>query len=173
MPSRWDRVKSALWIIILLALVGGLAYSLRPPAPLGHEVDLTSARQARQPFAPDAPLSTAPPRPASSSTPRVATSSLEATPTPISPTPAVMPSPARTTTARRPAPSPTLSQRININTASKTELDRLPGIGPALADRIIQYRQANGPFQQPEDLKKVSGIGEKIFDGLKDLVSVR
>ncbi|MCL6449126.1 MAG: ComEA family DNA-binding protein [Armatimonadetes bacterium] len=61
---------------------------------------------------------------------------------------------------------------ININTASQKELESLPGIGPALAERIIQYREKNGPFLSPEDIKNVSGIGEKRYEQLKDLISV-
>ncbi|MFN8484917.1 MAG: ComEA family DNA-binding protein [Anaerolineae bacterium] len=62
--------------------------------------------------------------------------------------------------------------RVNLNTATKEELDALPGIGAVLADRIIQYRQKNGPFQRPEDLKKVPGFGgTKLFDGIKDRIT--
>lgn len=62
--------------------------------------------------------------------------------------------------------------KININTASAEELDTLPGIGPALAQRIIDYRNTNGRFQVPEDLMNVSGIGVKRFEQLKDLVTI-
>ena len=61
--------------------------------------------------------------------------------------------------------------KVNINTADLRELETLPRIGPALAQRIIDYRTANGPFQIIEDIKKVSGIGEKIFEGLKDYIT--
>ncbi|SHN85913.1 competence protein ComEA [Desulfitobacterium chlororespirans DSM 11544] len=61
---------------------------------------------------------------------------------------------------------------ININTADAAELDKLPGIGPALAERIIQYRIEHGLFLQPEDLKKVSGIGNKTYAKMADLVTV-
>jgi len=65
------------------------------------------------------------------------------------------------------------SGKININTADVTQLDTLPGIGEAYAQRIIQYREINGPFQSIEDIKQVSGIGEKKFEQLKDLITVQ
>jgi competence protein ComEA len=61
---------------------------------------------------------------------------------------------------------------INLNTASQTELELLPGIGPALASRIIQYRTENGPFGEVEDIMKVSGIGEGKYQQIKDLATV-
>ena len=61
---------------------------------------------------------------------------------------------------------------ININTASAEELEALPGIGEALAERIIAYREAHGPFQKPEDLKKVSGIGDGKYSQVVDLITV-
>ena len=62
--------------------------------------------------------------------------------------------------------------RVNINTATLADLDKLPKIGPATAQRIIDYRTKNGPFKKIEDLKNVSGIGDVTFEGLKDLVMV-
>lgn len=61
---------------------------------------------------------------------------------------------------------------VNINTAGVAELDTLPGIGPAYAQRIVDYRTANGPFQKIEDIQNVSGIGPSIFAGMKDLITV-
>jgi competence protein ComEA len=62
--------------------------------------------------------------------------------------------------------------KININTATASELDRLPGVGPAIAQRIIDYRTANGLFKTPEDIMKVKGIGPATFAKIKDLISV-
>lgn len=61
---------------------------------------------------------------------------------------------------------------ININRATAGELDSLPGIGPVLASRIIDYRKANGPFVSVEDLQKVSGIGVAKFAQFKSKVRV-
>ena len=60
--------------------------------------------------------------------------------------------------------------RININTADEVKLKELPGIGQAKANNIIAYRTEHGYFKSIEDIKNVSGIGEKIFEQLKDLI---
>ena len=65
------------------------------------------------------------------------------------------------------APAP-----ININTASSEELQTLPGVGPALAERIIAYREENGPFSAIDGLLNVKGIGEATLAEFRDLVSV-
>lgn len=62
--------------------------------------------------------------------------------------------------------------KININTADQNTLESLPGIGPAKATQIIEYRQSYGSFKTIETLQDVSGIGTKTFDGLKDLISI-
>ncbi len=67
---------------------------------------------------------------------------------------------------------PAADQKININTATTAELDALPGIGPVIAQRIIDYRTQHGPFARPEDLMEVSGIGEVTFNHIKDAVVV-
>ncbi len=61
---------------------------------------------------------------------------------------------------------------VNINTASLAELDTLPGIGPATAQKIIDYRQANGSFSSIEDIINVSGIGEAKFEKIKNMITI-
>lgn len=64
------------------------------------------------------------------------------------------------------------STKININLASESQLTALPGIGQATAAKIVADRQENGPFKSPEDLMRVSGIGEKKFESLRSLICV-
>ena len=64
----------------------------------------------------------------------------------------------------------TEERRISINTASTEQLSTLPGIGPAMAERIISFRTENGLFQTLEDLQKVKGIGPRLFEKLKDRI---
>jgi len=61
---------------------------------------------------------------------------------------------------------------VNLNTATVTELEALPGVGLATATRIIEYRQKNGAFKKIEDLMNVRGIGEKTFLNLKSMIVV-
>ena len=60
---------------------------------------------------------------------------------------------------------------VDINTASAAELENLPGIGPSLAKRIVEYRDKNGPFASVDDLLKIQGIGEKSLARFRDLVT--
>ncbi len=62
------------------------------------------------------------------------------------------------------------SSLLNVNTATQEELERLPGLGTVLAQRILAYRQANGPFRQVEELQKVPGIGHKRLQQLRPLI---
>ncbi|WP_196598153.1 helix-hairpin-helix domain-containing protein [Pectinatus frisingensis] len=64
------------------------------------------------------------------------------------------------------------NNRVNINTADESVLDTLPGIGPAMAKRIVEYRQNQGNFQSIDDLKKVRGIGEAKYIKLKDKITI-
>ena len=64
------------------------------------------------------------------------------------------------------------NELININTATQTQLETLPGIGPSTADKIIQYRKENGNFKNIEDIKNVSGIGDSKYENIKDKICV-
>lgn len=61
---------------------------------------------------------------------------------------------------------------VNINTASESELDELPGVGPAIAARIVEHRTTNGPFSNIEQLQDVKGIGPAIFEKLRERISI-
>ena len=73
------------------------------------------------------------------------------------------------------APAPTTEKAapvVNLNTASAADLENLPGVGAKMAERILEYRQKNGPFKKIEDLMNVKGIGEKNFLKLKARLTV-
>ena len=77
--------------------------------------------------------------------------------------------------ATAPPPDPggtAATARININTAGVEELMNLPGIGQAYAERILEYRQKNGPFKKPEDILNVRGVGEKTYERIKERITV-
>ena len=63
-------------------------------------------------------------------------------------------------------------EKININTASQAQLETLKGIGPALAQRIIEYRESVGQFKSIEDITKVRGIGAMVFEDIRDTITV-
>ena len=64
-------------------------------------------------------------------------------------------------------------EKININKASVEELTQLKRIGPKYAERIVEYREAHGPFEQPEDVMKVRGIGPKTWEVNEDCITVK
>ena len=67
---------------------------------------------------------------------------------------------------------PGVGTSININRASASELEALPGVGPATADQIVRDRETNGPFASVDELTRVSGIGPATVEKLRDLASV-
>ena len=68
--------------------------------------------------------------------------------------------------------NPKEGEKVNINEAMQTELEELPGIGPSLASRIIEYREQNGDFKKIEELQNVKGIGDAKYNDIKDKVTV-
>lgn len=77
-----------------------------------------------------------------------------------------------TDSSKQTATKQTVSGKININTASSAELDTLPGIGPAYAGRIIDYRNANGGFKSIDELDNVKGIGKTTIDKFRELITL-
>ncbi len=71
-----------------------------------------------------------------------------------------------------PSVAASTTELVNINTASADELDTLPGIGPTTAQKIIDYREANGPFVKTEDIINVPGIGPGTYERIKSLITV-
>jgi competence protein ComEA len=82
--------------------------------------------------------------------------------------------PALSAQSKAPAPKPaaTATAPVNLNTATVEQLATIPGVGPKMAERIIDYRQKNGGFKKVEDLMNVSGVGEKSFLKMKPLITV-
>lgn len=66
----------------------------------------------------------------------------------------------------------TINKRININTATKTDLEAIRGIGPKTAEKIVEYRQEHGRFKRVEDIMKVNGIKEKGLEKIKIYLTV-
>lgn len=88
------------------------------------------------------------------------------------PAPPELRAPALPAAAEAPGADPSPS-RLDLNAASEAELDRLPGIGPVLAARIVEHRTVHGPFRAAEDLLAVPGIGPKLFERLSSRVVAR
>jgi competence protein ComEA len=70
------------------------------------------------------------------------------------------------------APSVEATGKVNLNTATTEQLETLPRVGPAMAQRILDWREQNGRFTSVEDLLSITGVGDKTFEALKDLVTV-
>jgi competence protein ComEA len=69
-------------------------------------------------------------------------------------------------------PQTQTESRININAASIEELERLPGIGPALASRIVEHRRKHGPFKRPQDVVIVRGLSAKLYRRIAPLIRI-
>ncbi|MGZ0147359.1 helix-hairpin-helix domain-containing protein [Kribbella sp. WER1] len=82
------------------------------------------------------------------------------------------PPPNPTTTSTSTTQTPANPQSVNLNTATVDQLDTLPGVGPVLAQRILDYRTENGPFTTIDQLQEVPGVGPKKYDSLKPHVTL-
>lgn len=86
--------------------------------------------------------------------------------------PETKPGTAVPASSAQPSGKPGSPGAIDINTATASRLADLPGIGPSKAKAIVAYRETNGPFGSPEELRKVKGIGPKTYEGLKSRITV-
>ncbi|MGD9789090.1 MAG: helix-hairpin-helix domain-containing protein [Phycisphaerales bacterium] len=155
-PVAPDRVMPPVAITPAVGLASN--EPLGPPSPV---LPLT-APSGPGPVAPAAhPAGDSPrePSPAAAEPPRVEPSQKPTT------------SPAPKVTPTKPTVPSSIARLININTASQSELELLPRIGPALAGRIVEYREEHGPFRRPEDLDRVKGIGAKTLERLLPLIT--
>ncbi len=151
-PAKW-----AAFVVLVLAAAAIGAWALSHPRPAMH---LTSAPQPLSvPMAPTAAEEPAAPAPPVAAPEPVATPEPIATPKVEAPTPA--PEPAR------PSPVAAAVARMNVNTATQAQLELLPGVGPALAQRIIADREKNGRYTAIEQLDRVKGIGPKTIEKLR------
>jgi competence protein ComEA len=64
-------------------------------------------------------------------------------------------------------------ERVNINTATEAELTKLKGIGRTVARRIVEYRETHGEFKKPEDVRKVEGVGKRVWEQNRDRIAVK
>lgn len=163
-PARWIGVG----LVVALSAVGlswSLSSSRATPAAAAISTPKTEpVKNAAKPSAPAA----APVAPASESKPKA--SGPIVTELPAAPAPAV--APAQSESPRSAAPvAANPPAKINVNTASLTELETLPGVGPKLAQRILDDRTKNGNYKTLKDLDRVSGIGTKTLERLAPLVT--
>ena len=63
--------------------------------------------------------------------------------------------------------------KVNINTASRSELMKLKGVGREVAEKIVAYRETNGPFKKPEEIRRVSGVGKGIWEANREAIVVK
>jgi len=179
-PAKWAAV-----VVLSAACGAGLTWSaVRARAPRGTVTPAIRVDQQplpapaaaprpapERPAATDTSLSTEKPAPAPS-TASTDQSQAPAPTLPAAPDPAPAPPAPAAPLAGAPSKAPGLTHRININKAQQAELELLPGVGPAMAKQIMDYRALHGPFKTIADLDKVKGIGPKKLAKIAPLVTV-
>lgn len=162
-PARWIGVG----LIVALSAVG-LSWSLSSSraTPAGAAISTPKPEPVKSAAKPSAPA-VAPVAPASESKPKASGPI-------VTELPAAAPVVATAPTVSAPSAAPVAAKppaKINVNTASQAELELLPGVGPKLAQRILDDRAKNGNYKSLKDLDRVSGIGVKTLERLAPLVT--
>ncbi len=163
-PARWIGVG----LVVALSAVG-LSWSLSSSraTPTAAAISTPKPEPVKNAAKPSAPVA-AQAAPASEAKPKA--SGPIVTELPSAPAPAVAPTQSESPASTAPvAASP--GAKINVNTASLAELESLPGVGPKLAQRILDDRAKNGNYKTLKDLDRVSGIGTKTLERLAPLVT--
>ena len=168
--SKKDAVYLTI-IVFLLLTIAGMRFMPKPaPEPIVY--NYLGELETYAPLAAEVPDEIA----IDSEGSEGAESSIEKTVTEDSPAeePAVaVTAPKKTSSTAPAAPAKvTTGETININTASHAQLMRLPGVGEVNANKIIEYRNANGRFNAPKDILKVSGIGQKTYEKIQEFIEV-
>ena len=157
-PSRALRLRDEMHIHVPLLPVGPTpAAASVPPPPRPTERATASADASVAPPSAAAPTPTAVPVTEPPVAPTMATLAVETTPVPVVMVATTAPPPF--TPVPQPASDDEPEGLVNVNTATAAQLEELPGIGPALASRIVADRERNGPYASVDDLQRVSGIG--------------
>ncbi len=166
-PAKWAAV-----LVLGGASITGLAWSLtRQPRPVYAPAIVQ--RGAEPPASPPQPIAHAD---SPALVRRLESASNE--PSPPEPPAALLAIPAEPVAAASieappPEPAASLAQVLNINTATEAELELLPGIGPALAARIVEYRRRHGRFRSVDELDHVSGIGPRTLEKIRPHATVK
>ncbi|MDD4715194.1 MAG: helix-hairpin-helix domain-containing protein [Oscillospiraceae bacterium] len=165
-PNRLELVLLGLTAVFILFTTGFFLFHRTTGGVFAIETETVSSRQTGRPAASSQTAR------ASSPSPNAASPAGSAAPSPAQTAAAEVSAGAASASAGSPPPSSAFSE-VNINTATESQLDSLPGIGPTRASAIVEYRTKHGPFQSIRDIMKVSGIKDGVFSKIKDYITVK